>query len=178
MGLFGFAKDMGKSLFNSDDRAAGSIKEHIEANNPGVENLDVVFDDGIVSLSGVCNSHDAFDKCVLMAGNVKGVIDVYTSGLTLKPQPGASVAPAMTAAPVESAADTAAPAAAAQAQVVPADAPTTEYYTIQSGDTLGKIAKHYYGNAGDYPRIFEANREVIEDPDKIYPGQKIRIPMD
>ena len=48
---------------------------------------------------------------------------------------------------------------------------------IKSGDTLGKIARHYYGNANRYPRIFDANREVIEDPDKIYPGQKIRIPL-
>ena len=52
-----------------------------------------------------------------------------------------------------------------------------EYYEIQSGDTLSGIAKKYLGNAMDYPKIFEANREVIKDPDLIYPGQKIRIPM-
>lgn len=51
-----------------------------------------------------------------------------------------------------------------------------EYYIIKSGDTLSKIAQHYYGNSSAYPKIFEANREVIEDPDKIFPGQKIRIP--
>jgi len=51
-----------------------------------------------------------------------------------------------------------------------------EYYTIQSGDTLSKIAKRYYGDANKYPVIFEANREVIKDADLIYPGQKIRIP--
>ena len=53
-----------------------------------------------------------------------------------------------------------------------------EYYTIVSGDTLSGIAKKYYGKASAYPRIFEANREVIKDPDKIYVGQKIRIPKD
>jgi nucleoid-associated protein YgaU len=53
-----------------------------------------------------------------------------------------------------------------------------EYYVIQKGDTLSKIAKQYLGNAMDYPKIFEANREVIKDPDLIYPGQKIRIPLD
>ena len=52
-----------------------------------------------------------------------------------------------------------------------------EYYEIQRGDTLSGIAKKFLGNAMDYPKIFEANREVIRDPDKIYPGQKIRIPM-
>lgn len=60
------------------------------------------------------------------------------------------------------------------------DEPPTEnieYYTIKSGDTLSKIAKQYYGNAMDYPKIFEANLEVIKDPDKIFVGQKIRIPL-
>ncbi len=52
----------------------------------------------------------------------------------------------------------------------------TEFYTIQRGDSLSKIAKKYYGNAMKYPVIFEANREVIKDPDLIYPGQVIRIP--
>ena len=59
------------------------------------------------------------------------------------------------------------------------EAPTenVEYYLIKSGDTLSKIAKQYYGNAMDYPKIFEANLEVIKDPDKIFVGQKIRIPL-
>jgi nucleoid-associated protein YgaU len=53
-----------------------------------------------------------------------------------------------------------------------------EYYEIASGDTLGGIAKKFYGNASKYTRIFEANRGVISDPNKIYPGQKIRVPLD
>jgi nucleoid-associated protein YgaU len=51
-----------------------------------------------------------------------------------------------------------------------------EYYIIEKGDTLSKIAKHYYGDANKYPVIFEANREVIKNADLIFPGQKIRIP--
>jgi nucleoid-associated protein YgaU len=58
------------------------------------------------------------------------------------------------------------------------DEPRVEYYEIVSGDTLSGIAKKYYGDAMQYPRLFEANREVIKDPDLIYPGQKIRIPLD
>ena len=60
----------------------------------------------------------------------------------------------------------------------PEEVSKDEFYEIKSGDTLGAIAKHFYGNAGQYMRIFEANREIISDPDKIYPGQKIRIPLD
>ena len=59
----------------------------------------------------------------------------------------------------------------------PAPASTTRYYKIQSGDSLSKIAKEFYGDANRYNEIFEANREVIKDPDLIYPGQQIRIPQ-
>jgi len=52
-----------------------------------------------------------------------------------------------------------------------------EYYVIKPGDTLSAIAKQFYGKANDYPKIFEANREVIKDANLIYPGQKIRIPL-
>ena len=51
-----------------------------------------------------------------------------------------------------------------------------EFYIIEKGDSLWKIAEKAYGNGAKYTAIFEANREVIEDPDKIFPGQKIRIP--
>jgi nucleoid-associated protein YgaU len=60
----------------------------------------------------------------------------------------------------------------------PPQAAQVEYYVIQKGDSLSAIAKRYYGNAQDYPRIFDANREVIKNPDLIYPGQKIRIPLE
>jgi LysM repeat protein len=50
-------------------------------------------------------------------------------------------------------------------------------YTVQSGDTLSKIAKQFYGNANDYNRIFEANRDKLESPDKIRPGQELVIPQ-
>ncbi|MDH3237693.1 MAG: peptidoglycan-binding protein LysM [Deltaproteobacteria bacterium] len=54
--------------------------------------------------------------------------------------------------------------------------PEATYYTVQRGDTLSKIAKAHYGNAMKYPVIFEANRPMLKDPDKIYPGQNLRIP--
>lgn len=54
--------------------------------------------------------------------------------------------------------------------------PEFTFYTIVSGDSLSKIAKKYYGNANLWPTLFEANREVIKNPDLIYPGQQIRVP--
>ena len=52
----------------------------------------------------------------------------------------------------------------------------TTFYTVKSGDTLSKIAKKYLGSARLYPEIFEANRPMLTHPDKIYPGQVLRIP--
>ena len=49
-------------------------------------------------------------------------------------------------------------------------------YTVQAGDTLSKIAKEHYGNANDYMKIFNANKDQLTDPDKIKPGQVLKIP--
>jgi nucleoid-associated protein YgaU len=54
--------------------------------------------------------------------------------------------------------------------------PEAQFHTVVSGDTLGKIAKKFYGNAMKYPVIFEANKPMLKDPDLIYPGQVLRIP--
>ena len=155
MSLFGFVKDIGRRLFNKDEEAAEKIKEHILAHNPGVENLGVTYENGIVGLSGRCTNKAAFQKCVLMAGNVQGVIDVYASDLVPFVEPAAPAATATAAAPAE---------------------PEPQYYLIEKGDTLWAIARKFLGNGNRYPEIFEANREVIIDPDKIFPGQKIIIP--
>jgi len=49
-------------------------------------------------------------------------------------------------------------------------------YTVESGDTLSHIAKQFYGKAGKWNAIFEANRDLLDDPDKIFPGQVLKIP--
>ena len=49
-------------------------------------------------------------------------------------------------------------------------------YKVVAGDSLSRIAKRFYGNANDYPRIFEANRDQLSDPDKIKVGQELRLP--
>ena len=55
-------------------------------------------------------------------------------------------------------------------------APEARFYTVESGDSLSKIAKQQYGDAMKYPAIFEANRPMLSNPDRIYPGQVLRIP--
>ncbi len=55
-------------------------------------------------------------------------------------------------------------------------APEAQYHTVVSGDNLSKIAKAFYGDANKYPVIFEANKPMLSNPDKIYPGQLLRVP--
>lgn len=52
----------------------------------------------------------------------------------------------------------------------------SRFYTVKSGDTLSKISKEMYGDANKYTAIFEANKPMLKDPDRIYPGQSLRIP--
>ena len=59
---------------------------------------------------------------------------------------------------------------------VAAPAAEPRFYTVVKGDTLWKIAASQYGNGAKYPVIFEANKPMLKDPDKIYPGQNLRIP--
>ena len=152
MGLLDFLKDTGKDLFGGKKgNEAEEIKKEIErALGSNISGLGVRYDNGRVTLQGTAKSQAAKEKATLIAGNVKGVSNVDDDGIRVD---GAQTAGATTA-----------------------TAGRSTYYTIQSGDTLSKIAKEKYGDASAYNKIFEANREVIGDPDKIYPGQQIRIP--
>ena len=149
MSILDFMKDAGAKLFNTDAEAARNIKEHLEVKTSGLSNLEVDFDDGVATLRGNAINQATKDLAIAIAGNVKGVEKVDASGIEVPPP-----------APEE-----------------PEPEPA-EYYEIVSGDTLGAIAKRYYGKASAYMKIYEANKDIIENPDRIYPGQKILIPKD
>jgi nucleoid-associated protein YgaU len=151
MSILDFAKNLGRQVFDRDDVAADKIKQELEIRLSGIKDLDVQFDDGVVTLCGDCLVKGDRQQAILIAGNIQGVEKVVAEKLN-------------------------APAPPPEAPPEPEE--KEEFYEIQKGDTLGAIAKRYYGNASKYTRIFEANRNVIEDANKIYPGQKIRIPMD
>lgn len=113
-----------------------------------VENPTVAFDDGVVTIGGQVDTQATKEKAVLLAGNVKGVEKVSDDGLTVKPAPEPPKEPE----------------------------PEFTFYTIVSGDSLWKIASKFYGNGSKWNTLFEENKEVIKDPDLIYPGQVIRVP--
>jgi nucleoid-associated protein YgaU len=64
-----------------------------------------------------------------------------------------------------------------EASIEVADDSRYHTHTVVRGDTLGHIAKHYYGKANQYPKIFEANRDILDDPNKIRRGQELVIPI-
>ncbi len=63
-----------------------------------------------------------------------------------------------------------------QMTVVQSSAPASSFYEVKAGDSLSKIAKLVYGDGNAYGPIFEANKPMLSDPNKIYPGQQLRIP--
>lgn len=144
MGLFDFAANIGRKLFNKEEDASKAVTDHLAQDNPGVKDLNVTVENGVANISGVASSAAAVEKAVLMAGNVMGVTNVNIDALKLD-----------------------------SGEKLGGD---DEFYEIQKGDTLWKIAEKAYGNGAKYTAIVTANKEVIKDADKIFPGQKIRIP--
>ncbi len=135
---------------------AKSISENIKESEVNVEGLSVVVDGEEVILKGKVKSREAYEKLALVAGNQHGigrvncqlVIDTPVPVSTVSSQPESTVSPE----------------------------PESTFYTVKSGDTLSKIAKQFYGDASKYPVIFEANKPMLTDPNKIYVGQNLRIP--
>ncbi len=180
MGLFDFMKtagedDLEKSVKVSPERVdqlrREAIAESLAKLDIDGEQVKVTVTGDIATLTGTAPSQEALEKMVLCAGNQYGISRVDCQ-LTVD-APAAPVAPAAAAAPAPAAS---APAAGGQAGAAPQAEIQSTFYTVQSGDTLSKIAKQHYGDAGKYPLIFEANRPMLSDPDKIYPGQTLRIP--
>ena len=78
--------------------------------------------------------------------------------------------------PVDNATATTEPTAMVEIQRETSGAPQAQTYTVVSGDTLWGIARHYYGDGAQYPKIHEANRDIISDPNRLYIGQVLTIP--
>ncbi|QHS09275.1 peptidoglycan-binding protein LysM [Sinimarinibacterium sp. NLF-5-8] len=162
MGLFDFVRNAGEKIFGGkaelDEQA---IRKHILDQGLALKPFNVVASpDGTVSLIGYAKTIEDKEKAIITAGNINGVAKVDDRIKIGEP---ASAA--------------AAPEAVDANQTVEAsEAPQARFYTVVSGDTLSKIAKQMYGNANLYPKIFEANKPMLTHPDKIYPGQVLRIP--
>ena len=123
-----------EAAVSADIRAA--ILSYVE-----IADLAVTFSGDTATLSGTATAQADREKAILVAGNTEGVGEVDADGLEVEiPEP-----PAV-------------------------------YHTVVRGDTLSKIAREYYGVMRMYDHVFEANTPMLDHPDKIYPGQVLRIP--
>jgi nucleoid-associated protein YgaU len=158
MGLFSFIKDAGEKLFGHKE-----VEQAATSNAPNVAELNQKAGDAIktyieqqnLGLTDLAVSFDGASGKVTLGGN----------------------------APSQEAAEKAGLAAGNVASVSGVDnnleypaGTASQYHDVVRGDTLSAIAKKYYGDANKYPVIFEANKPMLTHPDKIYPGQKLRIP--
>ncbi len=168
MGLFSFVKSVGKKIGigGGDEETppeAEAVKKELASHDLGTEKVDLkVVGDRIV-LSGVVADQAAFEKAVVAVGNTLGISAVDTDDLKIvAPDSGLKLAEADMTALV--------------AASIPAKEP--RFYTVKKGDNLSKIAEAMYGKgkASKYTVIFEANKPMLKHPDKIYPGQSLRIP--
>lgn len=166
MGLFNFARDAGENLRQAIGLGGPDEKELTQAlqkHGVTLQNLDLKIKGDTVVIKGVADSQTEREKAILIVGNVKGVEKVDDD---------IRIAAAK---PVQ--ARTAVPQTGAVAAPPPRIEPESQFYTVKPGDSLSAIAQRFYGAANKYQAIFDANRPMLSDPDKIYPGQVLRIPV-
>lgn len=157
MGLFDFVKEAGEKMFGGDDDAKATDSPEVSQ-----ERINELRGQSIAkSISAAGVQVDNLQVAVAgdmatLNGNVTSQEDAEKATLCAGNQHG--IAQVDCALAVEN------------------PQPEATFYTVQSGDSLSKIAKAQLGDAMQYTKIFEANKPMLTDPDKIYPGQVLRIP--
>jgi LysM repeat protein len=141
-----FGKSFGQKVQEAVVSLGGSI--------PGVRGLKATVDGKVVTLEGEADTMEAKGR-VMTEFNKRVTAENTINRIRVKEAPAAKPA--------------APPAPAPMAEEV-----TT--YIVQSGDTLSALAQRFYGKASLYPKIFEANRDILSNPDLIKVGQKLKIP--
>ena len=152
MGFFDFVKKAGTKLgIGHDDEAtpdAGALKTELDSHKLGTDKVAVEVQGDTAVLKGTVEDQSIFEKAVIAVGNTLGVSKVQADELKV----------------------------GTEAAAAPARAPV--FYTVKKGDNLWKIAEAQYGKGKGAKNtlIFEANKPMLTHPDKIYPGQVLRIP--
>jgi LysM repeat protein len=152
-GIFKFVKDAGQSLAHAIGLGGPDVEDLTKAlhdNGLSIQNLTLSIANDVATIGGVATDATQREKAVLVIGNTKGIESVVCN-LTLPPPPVA-------------------------VQAVAAEPPVSRMYTVVKGDTLWAISEAMYGNGSKYQAIFHANEPMLKHPDKIYPGQVLRVP--
>ena len=149
MGLFSFIKSAGEKLFGgaeSPEEKAQKVKDHVSKYGFDLSQITFSSNGDSISVNGTAKNLDEKQKILATAGNVEGVEGVEDN-LEL-------------------------------AEPLKFEMPdfSKTMYTVKSGDSLSKISREVYGDPNKYNTIFEANKPMLSDPNKIYPGQVLYIP--
>ncbi len=156
MGLFSFIKEAGEKLFGSAQAATADPARSAAANQAAADAILAYIRSMKLPTEGLTVKFDGASAAVTVSGTVA---DQHTREKILL-----------------CCGNVAGVSQVNDEITVSAPVPESKFYTVVRGDTLSKIAKEYYGNANAYMQIFEANKPMLTHPDKIYPGQVLRIP--
>ena len=193
MGLFDFVKNAGSKIFGKQPRddddddidVVKPLRQHLKEHGIDPTNIRTRFVNGVLVVEGTVPDQDTREKAILVLGNVDGVGKV-DDRLTVGRGPSfanveAGGKPSFGNVQAGSTSTAGGPRGGGEQNVGHASAGgnggwTSRTYTVKKGDTLSEIAKEQLGKASRYPEIFEMNKPMLKDPDKIYPGQVLRLP--
>jgi len=155
MGLFDFVASAGDKIFGSDEKKEDIVTVSPERiNELREEKITKMIAEAGLKVEGL--KVTANGELVTLEGSVKSQEDSEKATLTAGNQYGISRVD--------------------NQLKVESTEPEATFYTVKSGDTLSGIAKAHLGSSSAYMKIFEANKPMLSDPNKIYPGQVLRIP--
>jgi nucleoid-associated protein YgaU len=151
MGLFSFIKGVGEKVFGhkeTPEERQQKVVDHLTKFGLLQPGVTVAVDEHKVTLSGQVDSLEARKRLIATVANIEGVESVDDQLIVVIKE-----------------------------QVVAVEKPVEQqFYQVKPGDNLSKISKEVYGDANKYNAIFEANKPMLTDVDKIYPGQTLVIP--
>jgi nucleoid-associated protein YgaU len=164
MGLLSFFKDAGEKLFGKGQAQAA---QQAAANDPSPDKI---------AAANAAASRAIEDYIRAMNLDATGLLVDFDSGSSVVTVRGIAPDQATREKIVLCCGNVAGVASVNDQLTVEVPVEESKYYTVKSGDNLSRIAKEFYGNANAYMKIYEANRPMLSHPDKIYPGQTLRIP--